>query len=71
VNRTSLALEATYDARIRIGWDSRNVKVESVATILNTSGTDIDRVELNTTAARLGGMTLTGAFVDGTAVKAS
>jgi len=71
VNRTSLALEATYDARIRIGWDSHNVKVESVATILNTSGTDIDRVELNTTAARLGGMTLTGAFVDGTAVKAS
>jgi hypothetical protein len=71
VNRTSLALEATYDARIRIGWESRNVKVESVATILNTSGTDIDRVELNTAAARLGGMTLTGAFVDGTAVKAS
>ena len=71
VNRTSLALEATYDARIRIGWDTRNVKVESVATILNTSGTDIDRVELNTAAARLGGMSLTGAFVDGTAVKAS
>jgi len=71
VNRTSLVLEATYDARIRIGWDSRNVKVESVATILNTSGTDIDRVELNTTAARLGGMTLTGSFVDGTPVKAS
>ena len=28
VNRTSINLEATYDARIRIGWDSRNVKVE-------------------------------------------
>ena len=28
VNRTSINLEASYDARIRIGWDSRNVKVE-------------------------------------------
>ena len=64
VNRTSINLEATYDARIRIGWDSRNVKVESIATIRNTSGVSIDRVELNTVAPRLGGMTLTGAFVD-------
>ena len=71
VNRTSLALEATYDARIRIGWETRNVKVESVATIRNTSGGDIDRVELNTVAARLGGMTLTGAFVDGAVVTAT
>ena len=64
VNRTSINLEATYDARIRIGWDSRNVKVESIATIRNTSGVSIDRVELNTVAPRLGAMTLTGAFVD-------
>jgi hypothetical protein len=71
VNRTSLALEATYDARIRIGWDTRNIKVESVATIRNTSGVDIDRVELNTIAARLGGMTLTGAVVDGATVTAT
>ena len=71
VNRTSLNLEATYDARIRIGWESRNIKVESVATIRNTSGAGIDRVELNTVAARLGGMDLNGAFVDGVPVKAS
>ena len=64
VNRTSINLEATYEARIRIGWDSRNVKIESIATIRNTSGASIDRVELNTVAPRLGGMTLTGAFVD-------
>ncbi len=70
VNRTSLNLEASYDARIRIGWGTRNVKVESTATIRNTSGMSIDRVELNTVAARLGGMTLTGAFVDGQAVEA-
>ena len=38
VNRTSINLEATYDARIRIGWDSRNIKVETIATIRNTSG---------------------------------
>ena len=70
VDRTSLNLEAAYDARIRIGWGTRNVKVESTATIRNTSGTSIDRIELNTVAARLGGMTLTGAFVDGRAVEA-
>ena len=70
VNRSSLNLEATYDARIRIGWETRNVKVESTATIRNTSGGSVDRVELNTVAARLGGMTLTGAFVDGRAVTA-
>ena len=71
VNRTSINLEATYDARIRIGWDSRNVKVESIATIRNTSGVSIDRVELNTVAPRLGAMTLTGAFVDEQPVDAS
>ena len=71
VNRTSINLEASYDARIRIGWDSRNVKVESIATIRNTSGVSIDRVELNTVAPRLGGMTLTGTFVDGQPVDAS
>jgi hypothetical protein len=71
VNRSSLNLEASYDARIRIGWDTRNVKVESIATIRNTSGVSIDRVELNTVAARLGGMTLTGATVDGEAVRAT
>jgi hypothetical protein len=71
VNRTSINLEATYDARIRIGWDTRNVKVESIATIRNTSGVSIDRVELNTVAPRLGGMTLTGAFVDEQPVDAS
>jgi hypothetical protein len=71
VNRTSINLEATYDARIRIGWESRNVKVESIATIRNTSGVSIDRVELNTVAPRLGGMTLTGAFVDELPVNAS
>ena len=71
VNRTSINLEASYDARIRIGWDSRNVRVESIATIRNTSGASIDRVELNTVAPRLGGMTLTDAFVDGDPVDAS
>jgi hypothetical protein len=70
VNRTSLALEASYDARIRIGWETRNVKVTSVATIRNTSGAEIDRVELNTVAARLGGMTLTAVLVDGAPVTA-
>ena len=71
VDRASVNLEASYEARIRIGWDSRNVKVESTATIRNTSGGPIDRVELNTAAARLGSMTLTAATVDGLPVEAA
>ena len=71
VNRTSANLEATYDARMRLAWGSRGLRVESIATIRNTSGASIDRVELNTVAARLGGMTLVGAFVDGQAVDAT
>ena len=71
VDRTSLRLEASYDATVRLGWGTRNVKVASTATIRNTSPTSIDRVELNTVAARLGSMTLTGALVNGIAVKAT
>jgi hypothetical protein len=71
VDRSSMNLEATYQARMRIAWGSRGIRVESIATIRNTSGASIDRVELNTVAARLGGMTLVGAFVDGAAVPAT
>src|SRR4249919_2403568 len=54
VNRSSPLLDATYDAYLWLGWGSRKVYVNSLATIRNTSGSAIDRVELNTVAARLG-----------------
>jgi len=71
VNRSSYLLEASYDATIRIGWTSRAIRVDSTATIRNTSGASIDRLELNTAAARLGELSLSGVSVDGAAVKAT
>jgi hypothetical protein len=71
VGRTSLSLDATYDAYLRIAWATRAISVSSVATIRNTSGASIDRIELNTIAARLGGMRLRLVTVDGHAVAAT
>jgi hypothetical protein len=71
VNRTSLFLDATYDAALRISWGTRKISVDSTATIRNTSGAPIDRIELNTIAARLGGIQLHGVTVDGVAVSAT
>ena len=71
VNRTSLALDATYRATLKLTWATRAIWVDSTATIRNTSGGPIDRVELNTIAARLGGIRLRPVTVDGTAVAAT
>ncbi len=70
VNRTSLHLRATYSTTINLSYATRRFNVHSAATITNTSGGPIDRVELNTAAARLGGMKLTSALVDGQPVAA-
>jgi hypothetical protein len=71
VNRTSLNLGATYNATIRLNWTTRTFRVSATIAVTNTSGVAIDRLELNTIAARLGGMVLTGASVDGTPVTPS
>jgi hypothetical protein len=65
VNRTSLNLSAMYSVSLTLNYASRSFMVNSVATITNTSGGPIDRVELNTIAARLGGMSLRVVQVDG------
>lgn len=70
VDRTSLHLRATYSTTLRLSYSSRSFRVHSAATITNTSGGPIDRVELNTAVARLGGMRVTSALVDGTSVTA-
>ncbi|MEO8438248.1 MAG: hypothetical protein ABI562_07285 [Chloroflexota bacterium] len=70
VGRTSLFLDATYDASLRISWGTRRISVDSTATIRNTSGGSIDRIELNTIAARLGSLQLHSVTVDGVAVSA-
>ena len=71
VNRSSLFVDATYDAYLKISWGPRTIYVDSTATIRNTSGGPIDRVELNTIAARLGAIRLLETTVDGAAASAT
>jgi hypothetical protein len=68
VNRSSLHLRATYSSTLRLAYGTRRFEVHSAATITNSSGGPIDRVELNTAAARLGSMRLTSVLVDGRGV---
>ena len=70
VDRTSLALRATYRATVDLDWADRSFVVDARATIMNTSGVAIDRIELNTAVARLGGLELTSTQVDGRDVAA-
>lgn len=70
VNRSSLRVEATYDVDVTLRYDTRLLAVNSIMRIVNRSGGGIDRLELNTIAARLGGLTLKAATVDGTPVTA-
>ena len=69
VNRTSLDLTASYRATVRLSWATRSFRVSSTMTVTNTSGGSIDRLELNTIAARLGRMAITVARVDGRDVR--
>jgi hypothetical protein len=71
VGRSSLALDATYRANLTLHWTSRAIWVDSTAVVTNTSGSGIDRVELNTIAARLGSIRLRPVTVDGAAVPAT
>jgi hypothetical protein len=65
VNATSIDLTANYWAAVRLNFGTRAFRVDSTITVTNTSGRPIDRLELNTVAARLGRMTITVATVDG------
>ncbi len=68
VNRTSVNLRASYSVVLALRYGTRAFSVNSTATITNTSGGPIDRVEFNTIAARLGGMELRAVEVDGNPV---
>jgi len=70
VGRSSLNLDATYQATLKLTWATRAIWVDSTAIIRNTSGGPIDRIELNTVAARLGDIRLRPVTVDGTTVAA-
>ena len=65
VNRTSLDLSATYHVNAAISVASGSLDVTTTINLRNDSGGPIDRVELNTIAARLGGIKVTSTTVDG------
>jgi aminopeptidase N len=71
VGQSSLTLDAVYRSNLKLTWSTRAIWVDSTAIIRNTSGTEIDRVELNTIAARLGNIRLRPVTVDGVAVPAT
>jgi hypothetical protein len=68
---TSYDLEARYDAKVHLDWDTRWVRVRTTIDLVNTSGGPIDRLQLNTVAAKLGNLRNLRARVDGESVKAS
>ena len=71
VNATSLNLRAEYATTVRLNFVTRSFLVGSTMTVTNTSGIAIDRLELNTIAARLGGLRITLAQADGRTVTPS
>jgi len=64
VNRTSLDLTASYHVNAALTVGSGVLDVTTAVTVRNDSGDGIDRLELNTIAARLGGMSIIGTTVD-------
>lgn len=71
VNRSSLNLSASYHVNAAITVGSGTLDVTTTIKVRNDSADPIDRLELNTIAARLGGIRILGATVDGTPVKVS
>lgn len=71
VDRTSIDLTAEYDVTLALNFGTRGFNVDSTMSVRNDSGVPIDRVELNTIAARLGGMKLGAVTVAGKAVAAT
>jgi hypothetical protein len=65
VDRASLEISASYQVHAEIAVHSGRLAVTTTIVAQNASGDSIDRLELNTTAARLGAMRLTEATVDG------
>jgi hypothetical protein len=71
VDRTSIDLTAEYDVTLGLNFGTRAFSVDSTMSVRNDSGGPIDRVELNTIAARLGAMKLGAVTVAGKSVAAT
>lgn len=71
VDRSSLEVTASYDVGLEVTVGTGTIAVETAIEARNDSGGSIDRLELNTIAARLGGLEVTEATVDGRPVSVS
>jgi hypothetical protein len=69
VNRTSMNVSVTYDVKTLISVGSRRVEMTTLLRLTNQSGDGIDRLDLNTVAARLGNLRITETSVDDKRVK--
>jgi hypothetical protein len=69
VNRTSLALSATYDVSLKLWYGTGRISATTTMVVTNTSVGPIDRLELNTIAARLGKLRIGTLTVDGVAAR--
>jgi len=65
----SYRLEARYDVRVHLDWDTRVVKVRTMLDVLNTSGGPVDKLELNSAAVKLGSMRDLRVRVNGSPVR--
>ncbi|HVL53317.1 MAG TPA: hypothetical protein VM344_03570 [Vitreimonas sp.] len=64
VNRASVVMSATYDVALNLNFGTRVITVDTILAAKNTSGGPVDRLELNTVAARLGGLRILNVSVD-------
>jgi hypothetical protein len=64
VDRSSLELTATYDVNAALSVSSGVLDVSTTIVVRNDDDQPIDRLELNTVAARLGNLRVTSASVD-------
>jgi hypothetical protein len=68
VNRSTLLVDATYDVRVRLTYATGDLTIDSTMNVTNRASYGIDRLDLNTVAARVGGLKIDQATVDGHAV---
>jgi hypothetical protein len=68
VDRSTLALTATYDAVVDLGVRTGKLQVQATIVARNDDTEPIDRIELNTAAIPLAGLKLESATVDGNEV---
>jgi len=65
---SSLDLSASYDVDLALDYGARRLDVDASIRVANTSKSNVDRLALNTVAARLGNLRLDVAAVDGVPV---